>query len=172
MRVLVISALLGALGVAGAAPAAQAQGGMGGMGGMGGRGGGRGGPGGQGGSRVSPVAGEMAKHFEQMASLKPVLKDVKVDGAAKDSLRNIEKAYKPRFKDYGDHLKKLFEGDRPPAFEEIRKLHDGARTLQDDEFAAARAVIAESERDQFDRNVTALRDEERKRQEEQRRRRN
>jgi hypothetical protein len=130
-------------------------------GGFGGERGGHGGRRGGIGPATSPAAGDAAKRFEEMASLKSAL--AHVDGlshAQKDSLKHVEATYKADFKQYGVAAKKLFAGaGAAPNPDEYKKLEEGAHTLRADELAAARAVLAtDAQRATFDANVAAMRE--------------
>jgi hypothetical protein len=99
----------------------------------------------------------IGKRFEEMAATKPVLKDVKLDRAQKDSIGRIEKTYQNRFLSYSIAVRHLFEeakaqGSSPDA-DQLQQLHEDARKLQDQEYGELRAVIAEDQRARFDANV-------------------
>lgn len=171
-----LAALLLALAVSSTAGAQGFPGGGGGMGPGGGGRGGRGGRGGQppGGMRADRGA-ELAKRLERMASLDDATKGVEgLDRTQKDSLKRIEARYGEHFKGYGREARRLFESasDGPPDTEAMRKLQDGARTLREEELAAARAVLrTDAQRARFDANVAAQQEAERKRMEQVRQRR-
>jgi len=155
------------LGVFSTATSALAQGYPGGGGGRPGSGGG---PRPAGGRAPAPGT-NMAKRFEEMSSLKRALKGVKgLSKAQKDSLKRIEATYKERFRGYGNAVKKLTESaaaaGTPSNIEEMRKLRDGAETLQQRQFAEARAVLSTDEqRAVFDANVATIREGEAERRE-------
>src|SRR6185312_15447741 len=81
-----------ALGPGAAAAQGYPGGGMGGMGGMGRRGFG----GNRGGQRHQMSEDDTQKRFEDMAALKPALKDIKLENAQKDTLDKLEKAFRPQ----------------------------------------------------------------------------
>jgi hypothetical protein len=109
---------------------------------------------------------EISKRFEEMAEAKPVLKDVKLDHAQKDSVGRIEKTYQNRFLSYTIAAKHMFEDAKAqgttPDLDQLQKLQEDARTLQDQEYAELRAVIAEDQRTKFDANVQRHREEDEK----------
>jgi hypothetical protein len=146
---------------------ASAQGGMGGMGpgGMGGHG-----RGGHGMPRGSS-APDAAKHFEELASLKAALKHV--DGLTKDqkqSFDDIEHSYSKPFKSLGGQAQQLIDSahaahERPDRTR-MDSLRQQAKHLRDQEVAAAREILStDPQRDQFDRNIAQLLEEEAKHEE-------
>ena len=152
---------------------AAAQRGGGGAGGDAGFGGGRGA---QRAPRPEASPEDMARRFErqfeEMASLKPVLKDVKLEKPAKDSIGHIEKTYKEHLRDYGKSVGKLLETARasgaPPEPGAMRRLRADAVGLQDAEFAEVRTLLADDQRATFDKNIVDMRAEESKKMEERR----
>jgi hypothetical protein len=108
----------------------------------------------------------MEKHFQDMAATKPLLKDVKLDHAQKDSIGRIEKTYQNRFLSYSIAAKHLFEDAKvqgtAPDFQQLQQLREDARKLQDQEYGDLRAVIADDQRGKFDANVKELREREEK----------
>lgn len=145
------TALCALLGVA-VATGAKAQGGYGGGRHRGDRGGE------QAGQTQKDNAGEdMAKRFEDMASTKPVVKDLKLGDAAKDSINRIEKTYKDRFRTYAVATRRQFEDAKAqgsvPDADAMQKLHDDARTLQDQEYGEIRALVPAEQQAKFDVNV-------------------
>jgi hypothetical protein len=108
-------------------------------------------------------AEQLAKQFEDMAATKQVLKDVKVEKAARDSLQRIETSYRYAFRSYGRAMQKLLDDAKSqsgaPDAAAITQLRDDARTLQDREYAELRALIADDQRAKFDQNVAKLRAE-------------
>jgi hypothetical protein len=143
--------------------------------GGGGGGGGRGGRGGDGGGRPSAPqdrSRQFEKTFEEMASLKPVLKDVSVQKAAHDSVKRIEKTYKGRLRDYGKAAGKLADASREaggrPDMNAFRRLRTDAQGLQDEEYGDVRKLLAEDQRTTFDKNVAERRAADEKREAEQR----
>jgi hypothetical protein len=128
-----------------------------------------GGRGGMGARR--PNGDDIAKRIEDMASLKPALKGIKLDGARKDSTKAIEKSYKQRFEDLGRAAKEMFANDQRPDPDSLRAVRQDARQMRDEELALARAVIDESQQAKFDANVQKIHDDEAKREDEMRSRR-
>ena len=153
-RNLITSAALCALIGVGVAARAEAQGG-GGFGGGRHRGGDRGEQAGQ--EQKDNAAEEMAKRFEDMSAAKPVMKDLKLTDAAKDSIGRIEKTYKERFRTYAVATRRQFEDAKAqgsaPDMDAIQKLHDDARTLQDQEYSEIRALVPADQQTKFDANV-------------------
>ena len=154
---------------------AAAQRGGGGAGGDAGFGGGRGA---QRAPRPEASPEDMARRFErqfeEMASLKPVLKDVKLEKPAKDSAGHIEKAYKEKLADYGKSIGKLLESARtsgaPPEPGAMGRVRASAQAMQDEEYGAVRALLSDEQRATFDKNVTEHRAEEAKREADRRER--
>lgn len=113
--------------------------------------------------KADDPAEEMAKRYEDMAATKPVLKDVKVEKSAKDSIQRIETSYRYNFRSYGRAMQKLLDDARSqsgtPDASAITQLRDDARRLQDREYAELRELIAADQRARFDENVTKLRAE-------------
>ena len=103
----------------------------------------------------------MAKQFEDMAATKPVLKDVRVEKGAKDSVAHIETSYRYAFRSYGRAMQKLLDDARAqneaPDATAITQLRDDARKLQDREYSALRDLIATDQRAKFDQNVATAR---------------
>ena len=154
---------------------AHAQGGMGGVGGMG-RGGGREGEGRRPGMGRGAAGRDVARRFEEMGSLKDVLKHVDGLGKAqKDSLKRLEKHYTESFEGYGKQAKTMFaaaDSGARPDMEEMRRLRDDALNLRRQELADARAGLAtDAQRAAFDANVQRLEEERAKREEGMRERR-
>lgn len=106
---------------------------------------------------------EMAKRYEDMAATKPVLKDVKVEKSARDSIQRIETSYRYAFRSYGRAMQKLLDDARSqsgtPDANAITQLRDDARKLQEREYGELRDLIAPDQRARFDENVTKLRAE-------------
>jgi hypothetical protein len=148
---------------------ATAQGG--GMGGFGSPGGmpgrGRGGFG----KSHNSSAPDVAKHFEEMASLKAALKHV--DGLTNDqklSVADIERGYGKSFKELGHEAQQLVDSGHAahgsPDRARMDSLRQKAKRQRDEELAAARNILStDPQRDQFDRNLAQLREEEAKREE-------
>jgi hypothetical protein len=109
-------------------------------------------------------AADLEKRFQDMAATKPVLKDVKLDHAEKDSIGRIEKTYQNRFLSYSIAAKHLFEDAKAqgaaPDFQQLQQLREDARKLQDQEYGELRAVIAEDQRGKFDANIKEQRERE------------
>lgn len=133
----------------------------GGMGGMGGRGG----MGRRGGMRQPASQDQMRSRYENMASLKPVLKSIKLTDAEKDTLNKLEKAYRPQLGDYGAAMYDLMQEGSPPDRDSVSAIRKGAQTLRDQEFASARALLTADQQPTFDANVTKLKDDEAKHEE-------
>lgn len=144
---------------------------MGGFGGPGG-GGGMGGHGHKGmNSSNNASAPNVSKHFEDLASLKDALKHV--DGLTKDqkdAFPEIERGYLKLLKPLGQEAQQIVDSahtahDRPDR-QRMDSLRRAGKDLRDREFAAARNILAtDPQRDQFDRNVADIHDEEAKREE-------
>jgi len=109
---------------------------------------------------------DIGKRFQDMAATKPVLKDVKLDHAQKDSIGRIEKTYQNRFLSYSIAARHMFEDAKAqgtaPDPQQLEQLEQDARTLQDQEYAELRAVIGQDQRATFDANVRRERGEEQK----------
>jgi len=105
----------------------------------------------------------MAKQFEDMAATKPVLKDVRVEKGARDSVAHIETSYRYAFRSYGRAMQKVLDDARAqneaPDATAIAQLRDDARKLQDREYAALRDLVAADQRAKFDQNVATVRAE-------------
>ena len=149
------------------ASALSAQGGMGGGMGGGRRGGGRR-SGGEDGdrrseTRTNPVGDEMAKRFEGMASLKPVLDDVKVPRNLRDSLGTIEKTYGAYFAGYAKWAREQFAKQARPDTAEMRKIVKDARTLRDEEHVLVKSLLPADQAPKIDENITKIIVEETKR---------
>lgn len=149
----------------------------------GGGGGARGGSdagfgGGRGALRQRPESGpeDMAqrfqRQFEDMAELKPVLKDIKLEKPAKDSINHLEKTYKERLRDYGKSAGKMLEAARAagatPEPGAMGRLRTDARGMQEEEYGEVRKLLTEEQRATFEKNVADARAEEQKRMEERR----
>ena len=106
-------------------------------------------------------AKEWSDRFEEMASTKPVLKDVKVEKSAKDSIGRIEQTYKNRFHTYANAAKRTFDDahaqSEPPNFGQLDTLFGDARKLQDQEYSDLRQLLADDQRATFDANVVRRR---------------
>jgi len=116
-------------------------------------------------------APNVAKHFEELASLKAALKHV--DGLTNDqkqSLTDIEHSYSKPFKSLGGQAQQLIDSahaahERPDRTR-MDSLHQQGKQLRDQEVAAAREILGtDTQRDQFDHNVAQLREEEAKHEE-------
>ncbi|HEY7893733.1 MAG TPA: hypothetical protein VIC24_02405 [Gemmatimonadaceae bacterium] len=139
-------------------------GGMGGMGG-GGRHGGFGGNRGQQHQKMSED--DMQKRFEDMAALKPALKDIGLDNTQKDTLEKLEKAYRPQLGDYGRALWSLSQnGGADP--DSVKALRTGARTIRDQEYTEARGLLTTDQQPKFDQNVAKIHSDEEKRDDQMR----
>jgi hypothetical protein len=148
--------------------AAQGYPGGGGMGGMGGMGGGRhGGFGGNHGQRPKMSQGDMEKRFENMAALKPALKDIGLDNTQKDTLDKLEKAYRPQLGDYGRAMYALTQ-DASTDPDSLKALRTGARTLRDQELTEARGLLTTDQQPKFDQNVVKIHADEEKRDDQMR----
>jgi hypothetical protein len=103
----------------------------------------------------------LAKQFEDMAATKPVLKDVRVEKSARDSVAHIETSYRYAFRSYGRAMQKLLDDARAeneaPDATAITQLRDDARKLQDREYAALRDLISIDQRAKFDQNIATAR---------------
>src|SRR5436190_19862432 len=156
----VIRVAVGILLIAVASLAAEAQGR--GMGGGGRRG--RGGEGDQSARHDDDASKQWTQRFEDMASMKEVLKDVKVENAAKDSIKRIEKTYKENFHGYANAAKHVFDDahsqNQPPNFAQLDSLIQFGHDLQDREYAEVRQLLAPDQRATFDANATRRRTEE------------
>ena len=153
----VIRVAVGILLIAVASLAAEAQGrGMG--------GGGRRGEGDQSARHDDDASKQWTQRFEDMASMKEVLKDVKVENAAKDSIKRIEKTYKENFHGYANAAKHVFDDahsqNQPPNFAQLDSLIQFGHDLQDREYAEVRQLLAPDQRATFDANLTRRRTEE------------
>jgi hypothetical protein len=146
-------------------------------GGRGGRGGG-GGRGGRSGGEAQgprgPSSGDLAKPYEEMASLDRALNDVPDLGRQqRDSLKAIEDTYGRIFKSYAIAARNKVDSARAaggmPDMEDMRRLRLDADGVHARELAAARAVLTTDEqRARFDGNVSDIRAEEAKREEQMR----
>jgi hypothetical protein len=142
-------------------------GGMGGMGGMGG-GGHRGFGGNRNGGQHHEISeGDTEKRFENMAALKPALKDIGLDNTQKDTLKKLEKAYRPQLGDYGRALWTL-EQDGGADPDSVRSIRSGAHVLRDQEFVEARGLLTADQQTKFDANVAKIHADEAKREDEMR----
>ena len=153
-------------------------GGMGGgrgRGGGGGRGGGR--PGGEASGQRGPSSDDVAKQFEELASLDRALRDVPdLDRQKKDSLKAIEDSYARIFKSYSIVARNKADSARAAGgtmdIDELRSLRADADSVRSRELVLARAVLTTDEqRARFDGNVADIRAEEAKRQDQRRSRR-
>jgi hypothetical protein len=152
---------------------------MGGMGGGRGRGGG--GRGGRSGGETSgprgPSSDDVAKQYEELASLDRALHDVPDLGRQqKDSLKAIEDSYGKIFKSYAIAARTKVDSARAaggmPDVDDMRRLRLDADGVHGRELVAARAVLATDEqRARFDGNVADIRAEEAKREAQMRSRR-
>ena len=108
-------------------------------------------------------ADELSKRFEDMATTKPVVKDLKLSDPAKDSIDRIEKTYKNRFRTYVVAVKRQFEEAKgqgsAPDLEVMQKLQSDARTLQDQEYSEIRALVPADQQAKFDANVKQHRED-------------
>ena len=156
----VIRVAFGVLLIVVASSAAEAQGR--GMGGGGRRG--RGGEGDQSARHDDDASKQWTQRFEDMASMKEVLKDVKVENAARDSIKRVEKTYKENFHGYANAAKHVFDDahsqNQPPNFAQLDSLIQFGHDLQDREYAEVRQLLAPDQRATFDANVTRRRTEE------------
>jgi hypothetical protein len=137
-------------------------GGMGGMGGMGRRGMG----GGRGGGRRQMSEDDLQRRFEDMAALKPALKNIKLQDAQKDTLAKLEKAYRPQLGDYGRALYTLMQNGADA--DSATSLRNGARQLRDQEFTEARGLLTSDQQPAFDDNVAKIHADDAKRDEQMR----
>ena len=137
---------------------------MGGMGGMGGIGRRRGMGGSRGGERHKMPEGDMENRFENMAALKPALKDLRLDNTQKDTLNKLEKAYRPQLGDYGRAMWTLMQSDGADP-DSVKALRNGARTLRDQELTEARGLLTANQQPKFDDNVAKIHSDEEKRDE-------
>ena len=145
------------------AGSANAQGYPGGGGGMGGGMGRRGGGMGRGGGQ-RPSGGDVEKRFEDMSSLKKTLDHIDLQNTQKDSMKALEKIYKPQFSDYGKAARSLFEQNGRPDRDSLTVLRTAAEKLRDEEFAEARKVLtSDPQTTTFDQNVAKLKDDEEQR---------
>lgn len=151
-----------ALAVAPGVVAAQGYPGGGGMGGMGRRGMGSGRPG----AHRQMSEDDVQKRFEDMAALKPALKDIKLQDAQKDTLDKIEKAYRPQLGDYGRALWTLMQNGADP--DSAKSMRAGARQLRDQELTEARGRLTSDQQPKFDDNVAKIHADEAKRDEQMR----
>jgi hypothetical protein len=134
-----------------------------------GRGGGggrrsRGGEGDQTARHEDDASKPWTERFEDMASTKEVLKDVKVGRPAKDSIDRIEKTFKDHFHSYANAAKRVFDDahsqSQPPNFAQLDTLVQYAHDLQDREYADVRQLLASDQRATFDANIARRRAEE------------
>jgi len=137
-------------------------GGMGGMGGMGRRGMG----GGRGGAHRQMSEDDLQRRFEDMAALKPALKNIKLQDAQKDTLDKLEKAYRPQLGDYGRALYTLMQNGADA--DSAKSLRNGARQLRDQEFTEARGLLTSDQQSTFDDNVAKIHADDAKRDEQMR----
>lgn len=111
--------------------------------------------------------------FEDMASTKPVMKDVKIDRSAKDSIDRIEKTYKENFRGYANAAKRVFDDAKgrtePPSAGQLDTLVQYAHDLQDREYAEIRQLLPEDQRGRFDANIAKRRADEGEKIDERRR---
>ena len=111
--------------------------------------------------------------FEDMASTKPVLKDVKIDRSGKDSIDRIEKTYKENFRGYANAAKRVFDDakgtSQPPSVGQLDTLVQYAHDLQDREYAEIRQLLPEDQRARFDANIVKRRTDEGEKIDERRR---
>ncbi len=175
VRVAARAALVALVTIAALPVVAVAQGGgMGGFGGSGGMGGGGGGHGhGHGmGSSSNSSAPNVSKHFEDLASLKDAVKHI--DGLTKDqkdAFPEIERGYNKLFKPMGETAQQLVDSahaahERPDR-QRMDSLRQQAKDLRERELNAARNILTtNTQRDQFDRNVAQIHEDEAKREEE------
>lgn len=132
----------------------------------GGGGGGRGGFGRMGGRRMDP-----SQRFERMASLDPVLRDIKLNGTQKDSVKSIEKVYKSQFQDLGKSARDMFQSGQRPDPGQMAQLRTSADSLRTAEWADARLLLTADQQTTFDKNVAAVREQEQQRRQRMRERR-
>ena len=96
--------------------------------------------------------------------MKEVLKDVKVEKAAKDSINRIEKTYKDNFHSYANAAKRVFDDahaqNQPPNFAQLDTLIQYGHDLQDREYAEVRQLLPPDQRATFDANIARRRTEE------------
>ena len=89
---------------------------------------------------------------------------MKVENAAKDSIKRIEKTYKENFHGYVNAAKYVFDDahsqNQPPNFAQLDSLIQFGHDLQDREYAEVRQLLAPDQRATFDANVTRRRTEE------------
>src|SRR6185437_7862165 len=138
------SAAAAALALGPGAAAAQGYPGGGGMGGMGGMG-------------RSGFGGNRGGQRHQMSE----------DNTQKDTLDNLEKAFRPQLGDYGRALWTLMQdGSADP--DSVKSLRTGARQLRDQEFGDARALLTPDQQPKFDANVQKIHDEDEKRDQQMR----
>lgn len=116
-------------------------------------------------------APDVAKHFEELGSLKDALKHVDgLSGDQKQALSEIERQYGKSFKAMGHDAQQIVDSahaahERPDP-QRMDSLHKQAKQLRDQELAAARDMLTtDKQRDQFDKNVTQIRADEAKREE-------
>ncbi|HKW09228.1 MAG TPA: hypothetical protein VJO33_02550 [Gemmatimonadaceae bacterium] len=155
----VFRAALGIVLIATASLGAEAQGRGGGVGRRS-----RGGEGDHAARHEDDAAKPWTERFEDMASTKEVLKDVKVDKAANDSISRIEKTYKDHFHSYANAAKRVFDDaqaqSQPPKYAQLDTLVQYGHDLQDREYAEIRQLLAPDQRATFDANITRRRTEE------------
>ncbi|HEY2378131.1 MAG TPA: hypothetical protein VGH98_19300 [Gemmatimonadaceae bacterium] len=139
--------------------AAEAQGRGGGMGGGGRHG--RGENGDQAARHEDDASKRWTQRFEDMASTKEVLKDVRVEKAANDSIKRIEKTYKENFRGYVNAAKQVFDDahaqSEPPNLARLDTLVQYGHDLQDREYGEVRQLLAADQRATFDANVARRR---------------
>lgn len=139
--------------------AAEAQRGMGGGGRRS-----RGGEGDQAAHHDDDASKPWMERFEDMASMKEALKDVKVENAAKDSIKRIEKTYKDRFHSYANAAKRVFDDAKAqsatPNFAQLDTLVQYGHDLQDQEYSEVRQLLAPDQRATFNANIARRRTEE------------
>ena len=155
----VIRVALGIVLIAATSVAAEAQS----RGGGGGRRG-RGGEGDQAARHEDDASKPWTERFDDMASTKEVLKDVKVEKAAKDSIKRIERTYKDHFHSYANAAKRVFDDahaqSQAPNFAQLDTLVQYGHDLQDREYAEVRQLLAPDQRATFDANIARRRTEE------------
>ena len=95
---------------------------------------------------------DMEKRFEDMAALKPALKDIGLDNTQKDTLDKLEKAIVRNSATMVARCVSLAQnaGADPDS---LKALRTGARTLRDQELTEARGLLTDRQQPKFDQNV-------------------
>lgn len=107
-------------------------------------------------TRTNPLGDEMAKRFDGMASLRPVLDDVKVPRNLRDTLDIIEKTYSAYFSGYAKWAREQFAKQARPDTAEMRKIVRDARALRDEEHALVKSLLPADQTRRIDDNISRI----------------